>query len=85
MKNSIDMSAPNVQTDGFVNVDEIELGWPTDRAKLEVTADYDLAQLYYDDAMDIWMVHFFSSKPSGGDETVYLNGKGVTLLIVYGE
>lgn len=85
VKSSIDMSAPNVKTDGFVNVDEIEMGWPTDRAKLEVAADYDLAQLYYDDAADVWQVYFFSSKPSGGDETVYLNGKGVTLLIVYGE
>ena len=85
VKNNIDMSAPNVQTDGFVNVDEIELGWPTDRAKLEVTADYDLAQLFYDDAADVWMVYFFSSRQAGGSETVYLNGKGVTLLIVYGQ
>jgi hypothetical protein len=85
VKSSLDMSAPNVKTDGFVNVDEIEMGWPTDRAKMEVTADYDLAQLHYDDAADIWMVYFFSSKQAGGSETVYLSGKGVTLLIVYGE
>ena len=85
VKSSIDMSAQNVKTDGFVNVDEIELGWPTDRAKLEVTAGYDLAQIYYDDAADVWRVYFFSSKQAGGSETVYLNGKGVTLLIVYGQ
>ena len=44
-----------------------------------------LAQMFYDDAADVWMVHFWNSKRAGGDETVYLNGKGVTLLIVYGE
>ena len=82
---SVDFDAPNVKTDGFVNVDEIDMGWPTDRAKQEVTVDQDLAQLFYDDAADVWMVHFWDSKRAGGDETVYLNGKGVTLLIVYGE
>ena len=85
VKSSIDMSAPNVKTDGFVNVDEIEMGWPTDHAKLELTADYDLAQLWYDNAADVWMVYFFNSRQTGGSETVYFNGKGVTLLIVYGE
>ena len=82
---SLDFDAPTVKTDGFVNVDEIEMGWPTDRAKQEVTIDQDLAQLFYDDAADVWMIHFWNSKRAGGDETVYLSGKGVTLLIVYGE
>ena len=85
VKKSVVFDAPGVKTDGFVNVDEIEMGWPTDRAMQEVTKDQDLAQLFYDDAADVWMVHFWNSKRAGGDETVYLNGKGVTLLIIYGE
>lgn len=85
VKKSLDLDAPNVRTDGFVNVDEIEMGWPTDRAKQELMGDYDLAQLFYDEAEDVWMVHFWNSKRAGGNETVYLNGKGVTLLIEYGE
>ena len=85
VKKSLDLDAPNVRTDGFVNVDEIETGWPTDRAKQELMGDYDLAQLFYDEAEDVWMVHFWNSKRAGGNETVYLNGKGVTLLIKYGE
>ncbi len=85
VRGSVDFDAPTVKTDGFVNVDEIEMGWPMDRAKQEVTIDQDLAQMFYDDAADVWMVRFWNSKMAGGDETVYLNGKGVTLLIVYGE
>ncbi len=85
VKKSVDFDAPTVKTDGFVNVDEIEMGWPTDRAKQEVTIDQDLAQMFYDEKADVWMVRFWNSKRAGGDETVYLNGKGVTLLIVYGE
>jgi len=85
VKGSLDMSAPGVKTEGFVNVDEVEMVWPTDRARAEVTVEYDLSQVYYDSADDVWMVRFFHSKRAGGDETVYLSGKGVTLLIVYGE
>ena len=62
VKKSIDLDAPNVRTDGFVNVDEIEMGWPTDRAKQELMGDCDLAQLFYDEAEDVWMVHFWNSK-----------------------
>lgn len=83
--NSIDLGAPGVKTEGFINAEEVEMGLPIDRAKLEVTVDYDLVQTYYDSVEDIWMVHFSKSNVAGGDETVYLNGKGKTLLIVFGE
>ena len=69
-----------LQTEGFVNVDAIEGFFPYDRAKAEAAGDYDLSQTYRDEAADVWMVRFFSSKKSGS-KTVYLDGKGRTLLI----
>lgn len=69
-----------LQTEGFVNTSEIEGFFPYDRAKAEATGDYDLAQTYRDEAADVWMVRFFSSKHAGS-KTVYLDGKGRTLLV----
>ncbi len=81
----IDMSSPGVLTDGFVNVSEEADFIPVERAKAEVTVPYDLIQTFYDSEEDVWMVHFWDSKTAGGDETVFLSGKGVTLLVIYGE
>ena len=48
--------------------------------------DYKSVQMFYDDSEDIWKVHFFDSyTTAGGGATVYLDGKGITQLIVYGE
>ena len=33
----------------------------------------------------IWAISFFTRNVPGGDQTVYLNDKGITLLIIYGE
>ena len=85
VRDRVDYSAASVRTEGFVNTDEVENFHPVERAKAEATIDYDLIQYFYDQEEDVWMVRFFKSNQAGGDETVYLNGSGVTLLICYGE
>ena len=85
VRDRVDYSSHSVQTDGFVNTDEMDDFHPVERAKAEVTVDYDLIQYFYDLEEDVWKVRFFKSNQAGGDETVYLNGRGVTLLICYGE
>ena len=104
VRNSLDLCAPSVKTEGFINTDAV---YPVffdpsavyDRAKAEVDMDYDEYTVSYDPAEDVWMVQFLQvpglttwggSKPytkrtGSGSETVYLNGKGVTLLIVSGQ
>ncbi|MBQ5412285.1 MAG: hypothetical protein IIU19_02785 [Oscillospiraceae bacterium] len=81
----IDLASSSVRTDGFVNTDEVQDFHPVERAKAEVTSDYDLIQYFRDDEEDVWMVRFFSSMRKGGDTYVYLDGKGVTLLVAYGD
>ena len=85
VRDRVDYSSGSVRTDGFVNTDEVENFHPVERAKAEATIDYDLIQYFYDQEEDVWMVRFFKSTQAGGDETVYLNGSGITLLICYGE
>ncbi len=75
----------NGKTDGFVNTNEIEMTDAVARAKVEIQGEYGMTQVFYDETEDMWKVHFFDSDTAGGDVTVYLNGKGVTKLIVYGE
>ena len=83
--NNVSKDNPTVKMEGFVNTNEIELSDVKERAKAEANIDYNLIQEFYDKETDMWMVRFWSSTRAGGDETVYLNGKGVTQLIVYGE
>ena len=76
-----------VQFDGFVNTEAAPVDGfyeAAERAKNEVTVDYNLLQIRYDEGEDVWAVNFFHSE-QGGDETVYLGGDGVTRLIIYGE
>lgn len=73
------------KTDGFVNTNEIEMTDVVARAKAEIQGEYGMTQVFYDEAEDMWKVHFFNSDTAGGDVSVYLNGKGVTKLIAYGE
>ncbi len=85
VKENTDTSKANVKTDGFANKSEIEPINPIDRAKEEVTVDYNLIQTFYDEKEGIWKVHFFNSNDEKEDQTVYLNARGRTLLVVYGE
>ena len=100
VKNSLDMNGPNVKTEGFVNVSEVDrmdFLIACERAELELDGDFDEYTVSYDRAEDVWMIRYshlegltswgrdgYRHSSSGVDETVYLNGNGITLLIVYG-
>ena len=81
---SIDMASPSVKTEGFVNTDEVLDFLVVERAKAEVTQEYDLTQYFRDGEEDVWMVRFFCSDQAG-ETDVFMNGKGVTLLVTYVE
>lgn len=80
-------NTPGVKTDGFRNVIPCPMEGEKDaveRAKAECTVEYDSVRVRYDRAADMWEVCFLPNHPGGGQD-VYLNGEGVTQLIIYGE
>lgn len=79
---------PGVRTSGFVNTDETEITGKPDaeeRAKNECKVEWDTVETFYDSEADIWKVYFSKQDYAGGDESVYLDKNGKTLLIVCGE
>lgn len=92
---SIDLNSPLVKTEGFVNTEETETDLDensvAERAKQEledpsVVGSYGRA---YDKKSEIWKVSFVRYEGPNNlqvpMETVYLTGKGVTLLITFDE
>jgi predicted PurR-regulated permease PerM len=95
---SIDMDSPLVKTEGFVNVDEAETelsfynNEPIERAKQELGDDSRgilSCTRAYDKTEDVWRIEFNRQDSvthyAIRFATVYLTGKGITLLIVYDE
>ena len=81
-------SDPGVKTDGFQNTSEAVIATPQqviERAQNECTIKYDTTALAYDSAADIWRVTFYTEGSVGNSQDVYLNGSGLTALIIYGE
>ena len=76
-------SAEHVKTEGFVNTEPVVLTGPVERAKAEATIEYTLIQYFFDQEEDMWMVRFFSSEEEGPLEEVYMDGNGVTMLIIF--
>lgn len=79
---------PGVKTEGFKNTSENPLtnsAEAAERAKKECTIEYDTVTVLRDGWDNIWSVTFSTRGTLGGCQTVYLNDKGITLLIVYGE
>ena len=79
---------PGVKTDGFKNTSEYPVSSTpeaVERAKNECTIEYNAVTAQYDPDNKIWAISFFTRNVPGGDQTVYLNDKGITLLIIYGE
>ena len=92
------MDSPLVKTDGFVNIDEAETEFTFydsnafERAKLELGDDRHIVFSYttaYDKAEDVWRIQFHRQDSVTLHEirfaTVYLSGRGVTLLLVFDE
>lgn len=81
-------SDPGVKSDGFQNTSEAVIATPQqviERAQNECTIEYDTTALAYDSAADIWRVTFYTEGSAGNSQDVYLNGNGLTALIIYGE
>ena len=81
-------SDPGVKTDGFQNTSGAVIATPQqviERAQNECTIEYNTTALAYDSAADIWRVTFYTEGSAGNSQDVYLNGSGLTALIIYGE
>ena len=78
---------PGVKTSGFVNTTETEITFENvaERAKNECTVEYNSVTTYFDTDECVWKVHFGTDGMVGGDQSVYLDCDGKTVLIVYGE
>lgn len=79
---------PGVKYDGFQNTSESEVKTcqqAIDRAKNECTIEYDTTDVFYDSTTEVWRVDFYTEGTLGGCQSVYLDNKGLTCLIVYGE
>ena len=77
-----------VKSTGFVNTTPTSVANADEAielAKRECTVDYDSVMVSYDPIECVWKVTFYTEGSVGGDESVYLNSVGVTVLIVYGE
>ena len=79
---------PGVKHDGFKNINEQKISnaeGALERAKNECTIPWDMATIRFDNDAEVWKVSFSTQGTLGGNQDVYMNSKGQTLLIVYGE
>ncbi len=79
---------PGVFYDGFKNTSTLKVASTDEaiaRAKNECTIEYDTTKVCYDGGTAMWKVNFSMAGTPGGDQTVYLDMKGITRLVVYGE
>jgi hypothetical protein len=79
---------PGVKSSGFQNTSSVALERIRDvrnRAENECTVEYDSVEISYDAQAAVWQVAFYTAGYAGGGQSVYLDGYGVTCLIVYGE
>ena len=81
-------NAPGVLQDGFQNTSPLAIDSAEEaaqRALAECTIPYDSVTCRYDSEADMWDVCFSTAGVVGRAISEYLNGSGVTCLIVYGE
>ena len=87
---------PGVNPHAFVNTDLFPIenqNAAVERAKNECPIEYNATSEYYDDTADMWRIDFLTVTQSedstwttaGNCQSVYMNGDGITQLIVYGE
>jgi len=77
-----------VKTDGFVNTERVAVETIRDAVKLaenECSVEYDTVKIWYDYTKRIWKINFSRSNTLGGDQSVYLDRDGITLMRVSGE
>ncbi len=79
---------PGVKSDGFKNTDILTINSAADaaeRAKAECTLEYSDIQVTYDPETKMWNVGFYTKGIDGNCQNIYMNERGITELIVYGE
>lgn len=78
---------PGVKASGFVNTSETEITIENvaEYAENECTIEYDNVTTYFDPIECVWKVHFSTTGMLGGDQTIYMDRNGKTILVVYGE
>lgn len=77
-----------VKTDGFINTAKNKIESTEDALKIaknEVTVSYDMIDIYIDFEKNYWKFHFYTENMLGGDQILYLNSDGQTVLSVLGE
>lgn len=77
-----------VKIEGFKNTKEATVTTVKEAielAKKECTVEYDSVDVRYDAKAKVTMVSFSTEGQDGGDQSVYFDENGKTLLIVYGE
>lgn len=83
-----------VKTSDFLNTDLFPIDnqiSAVERAKNECTIDYNAASEYYDEKTGMWRIDFLTLSIEqgiaaiGNCQSVYLDGDGITHLVVYGE
>ncbi len=86
--NNYGEDTPGFYYDGFKNTSPLKVASTDEaiaRAENECTVEYDTTNVYYDGGTAMWKVVFSTAGTPGGDQTVYLDMKGITRLVVYGE
>ena len=85
-------NTPGVKCNGFANTSKSTLVTDKDAielAKNEVTIEWNTTRVYFDSKASVWKVVFFTFTEGtvtvGGDQSVYMDKNGKTILIVYGE
>ena len=81
-------NASGVKSDGFCNTSRVALEGVQnvlDRAKNECAVNYDTVDVSYDSTATIWQIQFRAAETASGSQMVYMDGYGVTCLVVYGE
>ena len=82
-----------IKQNGFINTSELKdaIEWDTEAiewAARECHIEWDNYTYCYDSTSKVWKIEFKAWRDEGSSyiyEIIYLNSKGVTLLIVYGE
>jgi PBP1b-binding outer membrane lipoprotein LpoB len=77
-----------VKTEGFKNTEKATVSTIKEAitlAQKEKTIESDSVDVRYDANAKVTMVSFYTEGMDGGDQSVYLDKDGKTILIVYGE
>ncbi len=82
------INTPGAKHRGFINTEYSPISTSKEAIELaenERTLEYDQISVSYDFNNDIWAVDFGTSNLLGGNQTVFINGDGKTILCIYGE